>query len=237
MNKILVLGPSGLGKTTSVRNLPPEVTGIINCDMKELPIRGWRTKYQTKYLTSGKIDTENSNYYEFDTAKNVTLAFEALEANPKIKNIIIDTITHLITAEYMMQTIGKDFKAYQNLGKGFYDLIKLISKSTKNVIVFGHSERRVNDQGEVQWEMKAHGKMITDLVPASYFTTVLAAEKIKDKDGKFDYVFRTQSEGNDPAKSPAWIETSGEVKTALLFREKNDIADILEKLEQFEIEA
>lgn len=230
----MVLAQTGTGKSTSMRNLPPENTGIINCDKKELPLRGWRKKYITNYDSDGKVDLANSNYIATSKASGVLATLRGWEANSKIKTIVIDTITHMITMEYMTNTIGKDFKAYQALGKTFYDIIELIRESKKNIVVFGHIERKVTDTGDVQWEMKSHGKMITDLVPASYFTTVLVGMKVK-KDDEFQYVFRTQSEGSDPAKSPAYVDGKT-VKTALELLEPNDMATILEKLEMFEHE-
>lgn len=76
--------------------------------------------------------------------------------------------------------------------------------------------------------------MIKDLVPASYFTTVLVGEVQRMKGEKPKYLVRTQSEGNDPAKSPASFNTAGDAETALELYEPNDIALILEKLEKFE---
>jgi DNA polymerase III delta prime subunit len=238
MNKLLILGPTGLGKTSSLWNLPPEHTGIINCDMKALPLKGWRKNYQTVKTSDGKVDIAKSNYVETNKAASVLKVLQIWETLPQIKTIVIDTITHLITKEYMTNTIGKDYKAYQALGKSFYDMIEYIANSSKNIIVLGHAEKRINETGDMIWEMKSHGKMITDLVPASYFTTVLMAEKLKDEKDpkKFRYVFRTQSEGFDPAKSPAWME-GGTAKTALEFYEDNNVAEILEKLEAFEITA
>ena len=238
MNKLLILGPTGLGKTSSLWNLPPEHTGIINCDMKALPLNGWRKNYVTVRTADGKVDIGKSNYVETNKAASVLKVLQIWETSPQIKTIVIDTITHLITKDYMTSTIGKDYKAYQALGKSFYDMIDYIANSKKNIIVFGHAEKRINETGDMIWEMKSHGKMITDLVPASYFTTVLMAEKLRDAEDpkKFRYVFRTQSEGFDPAKSPAWME-SGVPKTALEFYEDNNVAEILDKLEAFEITA
>jgi hypothetical protein len=239
-NKILVLAPSGLGKSTSLRNLPPEATGYINCDMKELPIRGWRTKYitATTTLPTGEIknDLKASNYIETDVAKEVAKIMESWEKQARIENIVVDTITHMITGEYMRNTVGKDFKAYQALGKGFFDILELIRASKKNIIILGHVEKKINETGDIAWELKSHGNMIKDLVPASYFTTVLVGEKQKDPKipGGFRYVFRTQSEGNDPAKSPAFIDAAGNVETALDLYEPNDISTILTKLHSFE---
>lgn len=234
MSKILILAPSGSGKTSSLRNLPPNVTGIINADKKELPLRAWRTNYVTVRDKDNKIDLSASNFIESNNPSTVSAAIQNWNNNPRIENIVLDTITHMITKDYMDNTIGKDFKAYQKLGKNFYDILQLIAGCKKNVIIFGHIEKNISPTGEVVYDLKSHGKMITDLVPASYFTTVLVGMKRKLPDNKFEYVFRTQSEGDDPAKSPAYFDEHGDVKTALELYEPNDVNLILKKLELFE---
>lgn len=237
MSKLLILAPSGIGKSSSLRNLDPATTAIINCDKKELPLKGWRSNYQTVRNGEGKVDFTKSNYIETSSPSNVLTTLHSWNTRSDIKTIVIDTITHMITSDYMSNTIGKDFKAYQKMGKNFYDVIQFINSCDKDVIVMGHIEKRYNETGDLVYDMKSHGKMISDLVPASYFTCVLIGEKRKKADGKsFDYVFRTQSEGEDPAKSPAYFEGS-EVKTALDLYEENDVKLILEKLKRFEVEA
>ena len=52
---IAIMGESGSGKTTSLRNLTPESTFIIDSDKKGLSWRGWKGDYNkdTKnYLVS-----------------------------------------------------------------------------------------------------------------------------------------------------------------------------------------
>ncbi|MBQ5476117.1 MAG: hypothetical protein IIT65_15935 [Lachnospiraceae bacterium] len=44
-NLIAIVGASGSGKSTSVRNLNPEETFIINVASKPLPFKGWKTNY------------------------------------------------------------------------------------------------------------------------------------------------------------------------------------------------
>lgn len=237
MSKIFILAPTGIGKSSSLRNLDPKTTGIINCDKKELPLKGWRVNYKTVRGEDKRIDFSKSNYVETNSPSNVLTVLNEWANNPNIKTIVIDTITHMITSDYMTNTIGKDFKAYQKMGKNFYDVIQFINNSDKDIIVMGHLERRINETGDVVYDMKTHGKMISDLVPASYFTCVLVGEKKKRKDGEgFDFLFRTQSEGEDPAKSPAYFE-EGNAVTALDFHEPNDVQLILSKLKRFETEA
>ena len=40
-----VMGESGSGKTTAMRNLDPAVTFYIDCDKKGLNWKGWRKQY------------------------------------------------------------------------------------------------------------------------------------------------------------------------------------------------
>jgi ABC-type phosphate/phosphonate transport system ATPase subunit len=42
---LLILGESGQGKSTSLRNLNPKETFIISTTSKPLPWRGWKKNY------------------------------------------------------------------------------------------------------------------------------------------------------------------------------------------------
>ena len=42
-----VMGESGSGKTTAMRNLPADKTFYIDCDKKGLNWKGWRKQYNT----------------------------------------------------------------------------------------------------------------------------------------------------------------------------------------------
>ena len=233
MSKILVLAESGQGKSTALRALPPPGTAIINCDKKELPLRGWRKNYVTLRGSDGKVDFAKSNYVETNVPSVVLGCLQKWEKEPRISTMVVDTITHMITRDYMTNSIGKDYKSYQQMGKNFFDIVEFIRESKKNVIVNAHVAKRITDTGDILWDMKSHGNMIKDLVPASYFTTVLIGEVQRPKDEKPRYVFRTQSEGNDPAKSPAFVD-GDTVISALEYYEPNDIQLILTKLEEFE---
>ena len=57
---IAIVGESGTGKSTSLRNLNPETTFIISTTGKPLPFRAWKKKY-----IPIKIEGKNvsGNYY------------------------------------------------------------------------------------------------------------------------------------------------------------------------------
>ena len=55
-----VMGESGSGKTTSMRNLPPEQTFYIDCDKKGLNWKGWRKQY----------NSDKKNYWSSDSKTN-----------------------------------------------------------------------------------------------------------------------------------------------------------------------
>ena len=55
---ILILGESGNGKSTSLRNLKPEETFIICTTSKPLPWKGWKkhyTKFSAKDNPEGNV--------------------------------------------------------------------------------------------------------------------------------------------------------------------------------------
>ena len=100
--KVLILGDSGTGKTTSVRQLDPKSTFIICPDEKELPFKGWRKLYQTTLSNAGKLDLQNTNFYQTTDVNVVKLLLQKIsDEMPHIKVVLLDTITNLMIAEYM----------------------------------------------------------------------------------------------------------------------------------------
>ena len=78
---IAIVGPSGTGKSTSVRTLNPKETFIINVARKELPFRGAEKLY----------NTANKNYMEVDDIQQITGLLNTIsEKAPQIKNVIMD---------------------------------------------------------------------------------------------------------------------------------------------------
>lgn len=78
---IAIVGPSGTGKSTSIKSLNPKETFIINVARKELPFRGAEKLY----------NVESKNYVEVDDIPQITALLNTIsEKAPHIKNVIMD---------------------------------------------------------------------------------------------------------------------------------------------------
>ena len=227
--KILVLGRSGSGKTASLRSLDPKSTGIINSD-KQIPEFSM-TDYKT-VMTDGKPDLSKSNYVETSKPSSVIATLKAWEERDDIKVIALDTITHLITAYYIQEALGKEFGGYKELGTSFWNIVDAIRGLNKHIVIFGHINSSFNDMGDKVIEMKSHGKMIREFEPESYFNILFMSE-VKKVEGELMWGFRTvPKEPFEKVKSPIKFTPEGVVRALDEF-EKNDMSYIFSKLNQF----
>ena len=177
---VLIIGKSGQGKSTSLRNFEENEIALINVSKKPLPFR--------KRFNSTR-DTDN--YEEIKGLLTQT-----------VKNsIVIDDASYLITNQFMHKHSSAGagnavFALYNNLGDEFWKLIEHIKTlpPQKIVYVIMHEER--SEFGEIK--PKTIGKLLDDKVCIEgMFTVVLRC--MADKGRHF---FRTQTDGMDVAKSP-----------------------------------
>lgn len=97
-NIIGIMGESGSGKTTSMRNLDPSTTYYIDCDKKGLSWRGWKKQY----------NAESKNYYCTDQQANVLKIMHGINNDrPHIKTIVVDTLNGIMVADEMRRSKEK----------------------------------------------------------------------------------------------------------------------------------
>lgn len=97
-NIIGIMGESGSGKTTSMRNLDPSTTYYIDCDKKGLSWRGWKKQY----------NAEAKNYYCTDKQNDVLKIMQGINTDrPHIKTIVIDTLNGIMVADEMRRSKEK----------------------------------------------------------------------------------------------------------------------------------
>ena len=184
MSRVLgVMGESGSGKTTAMRNLPPKETFYIDCDKKGLNWKGWRKQYSV----------ENKNYFatdSFSTCKTLMEKVDKSENFRHIKYLVIDTINGMMVAEEMrilaMQG-GDKRSAWTDLASNGWDIINkaLALRDNLTVIILCHSETISDDNGIVKTRIKTNGRKLEKLVLESKMTTVVWAVR---QDGKYKFI-------------------------------------------------
>lgn len=246
MAKVFVYGPSGWGKSASLRNLPSAETAIVNPDRKALPIQGWRKKYVTvtKQIEDKKApggfrnypDWSKSNYLESGNPKTILDALQNWERDARVKYIVLDTITHLMGSEFMRRILDKGYEKFSEMGKATYDILNFIRDSKKHYAVYAHNEVALDAEGNKVNKVRSFGKLLDEKTEMpSMFTTVLVPLIKRGKD-KVEYLFQTQSDSYNFAKSPARFGEDGEAIPALPFEVPNDIKLVFDLLDKFDNE-
>ena len=212
-----VMGESGSGKTTSMRNLPPEQTFYIDCDKKGLNWKGWRKQY----------NSDKKNYWSSDSFTVVQSLLEKINKEDQfkhIKYIVIDTINGLMVAEEMrilaMQS-GDKRSAWSDLAQNGWAIINksLELRDDLTVIILCHSETISDENGIVKTRIKTNGRKLEKLVLESKMTTVVWSVR---QDSKYKFIL---SADNSTCKIPLGSFQTDECE--------NDIMVVIKALEDF----
>jgi hypothetical protein len=214
MAKIIgIMGESGSGKTTSMRNLDPATTYYIDCDKKGLSWRGWKKQY----------NAEAKNYFATDQQNLVLAVMQGInKERPNIKTIVIDTLNGIMVADEMRRSKEKGFDKWLDLAVSVYGIIDyaLTMRDDITVIFVCHSQTVRDDSGYMFTSIKTNGQKLSKIGLETKFPIVLYAKCV---DGQ--YLFETQANFST-AKTPMG-----------LFEEKtipNDIVNVLKALEDYE---
>jgi ABC-type dipeptide/oligopeptide/nickel transport system ATPase component len=177
MAKVLILGESGSGKSTSIgkstklgiKGLNPIETFIIACTNKDLPFKGWRTIYTRAKIRKNEqgiiIDlAPEGNYYYTNIGANVAnLILLITEKRPEIKNIIIDDTNYLLQDYYMANAMKGGYDVFKKIGAFMNKIFAAIQVCPidKNIIVLAHYEEFKSRNGDViSFRFKTVGKMV-----------------------------------------------------------------------------
>lgn len=197
---ILILGESGRGKTTSLRNLNPKETFIISTTSKPLPWKGWKKSY-TKFDTKTNLE---GNWAQCSKSTTIISLIKYINAKMlNVKNIIIDDIQYAMAFEFMDRRKEKGYEKFNDIGGDFTDMLRVADSLRDDVklIFTGHSEN-IGDTMNEYWTLKTIGRMVKEKVtPEGLFTYVFHA-LVEEGDNGMEYKLLTNTDGIHVAKTP-----------------------------------
>lgn len=207
-----IMGESGSGKTTSLRNLDPKTTYIIDADKKGLAWKGWRKDW----------NAEAKNYTRCDDKEKVLFIQKGIiEKCPEIKTLVIDTMNGIMVSDEIRRMKEKGYDKWVDLAVCVMDIIDtaLSARDDLIVVMIFHSQTIRDDNGNIWTNIRTNGQKLGKIVLETKLPIVLLAKCV---DG--EYIFETQS-NNSTAKSPMGM---------LEKQIPNDIAAVIEKLKEYE---
>lgn len=172
---VLILGESGSGKSTSMRNFEVDEVGIFNVASKPLPFKKKLNKL---------------NNVKYGHIINVL-------KQPKLKKYVIDDSQYLMAFAMFDRAKEVGYGKFTDVALDFRNLIHFIVTGTADdVIVYFLHHTEQTDGGKIK--AKTSGKMLdSQLTLEGLFSIVLLA----DTDGN-EHKFITQSDGLTTCKSP-----------------------------------
>lgn len=173
---VLILGESGIGKSSSLRNFEPDEIGVFSVAGKRLPFRK-------------QLPVINTSDYE---------KIKAIITQGDFKSYAIDDSQFLMATEFFDRAKETGYAKFTDIAVHFKKLIDhILMKTPPDTIVYflHHIEARADGSGV---KAKTIGKMLDEkLTVESLFTIVLLADIVNKQ-----HVFVTTSDGTTPAKCP-----------------------------------
>lgn len=244
IKKIMILGETGIGKSTSIgnqnepdlgikiRGLDPYETYVISATQKELP---WRSsskqfpKTTPEALLSGE-DTTGRRIVTTDgyVAANCILYLSLV---PPLKTIILDDFNYYQQDYYMANALKTGWDAPKKMGHfmgKIFDAIEVAVSRGKNIVILAHWETfKKTSGGELSYRMKTVGNMVADYsTPEGKFEILLFADRrLNATTKKVERFFITNDDGeHTAAKSPPGMFD---------LEEPNDLGVIFEKVDKY----
>tara|TARA_R110002153_G_scaffold260482_1_gene420529 strand:- start:648 stop:1304 length:657 start_codon:yes stop_codon:yes gene_type:complete len=211
---IAIVGHSGSGKSTSLRNLDPETTYILDLERKGFPFR-------------------NANRFNIVPVENANAFPRVLEKTLKEDNcetIVVESFTKYVEQVNTLAT--NSFKGY-DIWSFYNRTIRNMLDSIKNdkaTIIFTAVDDIVKipqiTGGESSHRrVKVQGKVHEGAVEKEFLMVLFTEVRKNEKTEEMEYFFQTNTDGVTSAKTPM-----GMFDKQLI---PNDIVEVLKKVEEY----
>lgn len=222
---IAIVGESGTGKSTSLRNLYPEETFIISTTGKPLPFRAWKKKY-----IPIKIEGKNvsGNYYVSSKWDQILKILQIIDKMmPNIKQVIIDDFQYVLSYEFVDRATEVGYTKFSELAQHAMEILRYSEKMREDckMIFLTHSEN-VGDNVNPKFVIKTVGKLLSEKVTLEGLFTYIFFTKVSEGDsGKMEYKLITNNNGTCVAKTSFGMFEDLEID--------NDLEDIIKVIDEY----
>ena len=178
-NLIMVLGKSGSGKSTSLRNFRPDEVGVFSVAGRRLPFRG---------------DLPIVQHAGYDRIAQI------LAANRR-RCYVIDDATYLMQLDNFARAKETGYGKFTDMAVSFQQLLQRASWTNDDTNVYFLMHPDSDDMGREK--PKTIGKMLDEkLCVEGLFPIVIDARVTQGEDGRPRHVFVTENDGSNLAKCP-----------------------------------
>lgn len=203
---VMVLGQSGTGKTTSIRNFNPDDVLLIQAVKKPLPFKSTNWKPCNKAHPEGSI-------FVTDKADVICRAMH----NTTKPVIIIDDFQYILANEFMRRVLDKEsgnaaFAKYNEIARAAWDILMTAGQvdAFKRVYILAHTQE--DEAGHIK--AKTIGKLLDEKITLEGLLTIVLRTAVING----QYVFSTQNNGMDTVKTPLGMFDDAHIP--------NDLVDI-----------
>lgn len=177
-NKILIMGESGTGKSTSMRNFSSDEVAIVNPVGKPLPFRGKFTK----------LDGVTE-------ARKITQFMQNMVDEGK-KIIVVDDFQYILSVPYMNRINESGWDKWNDFGDNYFKIIDFIGTLPEDVNVYFLTHTETLENGVTT--IKLIGKLLREKITIEGLFTIVLQTHVNEG----NYYFLTQNSGKNTVKSP-----------------------------------
>ncbi|CAG9172497.1 AAA family ATPase [Cupriavidus respiraculi] len=198
----MIIGESGTGKSTSLRNLDPDETLLIQAVKKPLPFRsaGWKPV----------VKGQGGSVYVTDNSANIVTAMQ--KTSKEI--IVIDDFQYVLANEFMrrvtdVETGNAAFAKYNEIARHAWDVLMAASSlpDYKRVYILSHTS--TDDFGKTK--IKTIGKLLDEKIVMEGLVTIVLRTAVQNG----EYTVSTKNNGQDTVKAPLGLFESDHIENDL----------------------
>ncbi|ELY4079609.1 AAA family ATPase [Cronobacter sakazakii] len=197
----LILGESGTGKSTSLRNLNPEEVILVKPVGKPLPFKSREWKQWDAKSKQGVVVSSD----RWDVI--VKVIQNAVNYGKRI--VVVDDFQYVMSNEFMRRSEEKSFDKFTEIGRHAWEVIKAAQDAPDDLRVYFLAHTEETAMGRVK--MKTIGKMLDEKITVEGMFTIVLRTLTRDD----QFFFTTKNNGADTVKSPMGMFDTNEIDNDL----------------------